>query len=644
MSFAGKVWRLLVGIKDGLALCFLLLFFSLVFAALRSAPAPAQVREGALLLDLDGSLAEEVAAADPLAGLLSSAVPTRQYAARDLVRVIDAATTDDKIKAIALDLTTFTGGPHVTMQEVAEALGRFRAADKPVLAYGVAYTDDAMTLAAHASEVWIDPLGGAAILGPGGRNLYYGEALQRYGINAHIFKVGTFKSAVEPYSGSGMSDPARENATQYVTAIWEEWQAHLRQARPQVKLDQATTGLIDLLTAQGGNMARAAMAAGLADKIGTRDQWSVRVAEVAGEDAWDDRPGTFASTDFDTYFANLDPENPGGFTRSITGGDKVIGVITIAGEISDGSAGPGEAGAERIVGLLDDALNDDLAALVVRVDSPGGTVTGSESIRRAIMRLKDQGIPVAVSMGNYAASGGYWVATPADRIFAQPETITGSIGVFSVIPTFETVLAEYGVRSDGVTTTPLSGQPDLLGGLTPEAEALLQAETAAIYDRFLTLVAESRNLTKARADELGQGRVWTGGTARQLGLVDQFGDLNDALAWAADEADLADGSWHAKYLVSPPDPWDEMVAGLLGGGSAAPAGRGPELVSVTGLMASREQQALARVVGDLQRMIAQPGARVLCLECMATDASRPAPRQSADAGLWQLLAMRIFAH
>lgn len=643
MSFAGKVWRLLVGIKDGLALCFLLLFFTLLFAALRAAPAPAQVRDGALLLELDGSLAEEVAPADPLEGLLSSAIPTRQYAARDLVRAIDEATTDERIKAIALDLTSFTGGPHVSVQEVAEALGRFRAADKPVLAFGVAYADDAVALAGHASEVWVDPLGGAAILGPGGSNLYFGEALQRYGVTAHIFKVGTFKSAVEPYSGSGMSEPARENATQYITAIWEEWQAHLRQARPQVRIDQATTGLVDLMAAQG-NLARASMAAGLVDKIGTRDQWAARVAEVAGEDAWDDRPGAFASTDYDTYFANLEPLDGGSGLRSLTGGgSKAIGVITIAGEISDGSAGPGEAGAERIVGLLDDALDDDLAALVVRVDSPGGSVTGSEAIRRAIMRFKDKGIPIAVSMGNYAASGGYWVSTPADRIFAQPETITGSIGVFSVIPTFETVLGQYGVRSDGVTTTPLSGQPDLLGGLSPEAQALLQAETAAIYDTFLGLVAQSRNITRARADELGQGRVWTGGTARQLGLVDQFGGLDDALAWAAGEADLAEGSWHAKFLVSPPDPWDEMIAGLVGGRSS-PAGSGPDLVSVSGLMATRQQQALARAVADMERLIARPGARVLCMECLATDGSRPAPRAIADGSLWQMLATRFFAH
>jgi protease IV len=642
MSFAGKVWRLLVGIKDGLALSFLLLFFVLVFGALRSAPAPAQVREGALLLDLDGSIAEEVAPADPFAGILSSAVPSRQFAARDMVRAIDAAATDERIKAIALDLTTFTGGAHVTLQEVAEALGRFRAADKPVFAYSVAYTDDAMTLAAHASEIWVDPLGGAALRGPGGTNMYYGAALERFGITAHIFKVGTFKSAVEPYSESGMSDPARENATQYITAVWEEWQAHLRAARPQARVDQATTGIVQLLEANGGNMARAALSAGLADTIGTRDEWATRVAEVAGKDEWaDERPGTFASTDFDTFFANLDPEGADGGLRSLTGGSKPIGVVTIAGEISDGSAGPGEAGADRIVALLDDALGDDLAALVVRVDSPGGTVTGSEAIRRAIMRFKDKDIPIAVSMGNYAASGGYWVATPADRIFAQPETITGSIGVFSVVPTFERVLANYGVNSDGVTTTPLSGQPDFTGGLSPEASALLQAQTAAIYDQFLTLVAESRNVTKARADELGQGRVWTGGTARQLGLVDQFGDLDDALAWAATQAGLEEGDWHPQYLVSPPDPWDAMIASVLGGGVTA---KGPELVSLTGLMAQHEQGTLATLVRDLDRLIAQPGTRVLCLECVTGDPAYSAPPAAAPHGVWQALATRFFAH
>src|SRR5690606_2728650 len=194
---------------------------------------------------------------------------------------------------------------------------------------------------------------------------------------------------------------------------------------------------------------------------------------------------------------------------------------------SDGRAGPGEAGAQRIGKLLDDALDDDLKALVVRVDSPGGTVTGSEAIRRAILRHKANGIPLVASMGNVSASGGYWVSTPAERIFAEPETITGSIGIFGVDPTFEALLAEWGVTTDGVKTTPLSGQPDLLAGFSPETEAVLQATVESGYERFLGLVAQSRRISRDRADELGQGRLWDGGAARQLGLVDQFGGLDD---------------------------------------------------------------------------------------------------------------------
>src|SRR5690606_1458827 len=210
---------------------------------------------------------------------------------------------------------------------------------------------------------------------------------------------------------------------------------------------------------------------------------------------------------------------------------KPIGVVTIAGEIVDGRSGPGVAGGERIAELLDNALQRDLAGLVVRVDSPGGTVTAAEEIRRALLRHKAKRIPVAVSMANVAASGGYWVATPADRIFAEPETITGSIGVFSVIPTFENTLARYGVTTDGVRTTPLSGQPDLAAGFTPETDAVLQATVEDIYRRFVGMVAEARGKSPAEIDGIAQGRVWDGGTARQIGLVDQFGGLDAALEW-----------------------------------------------------------------------------------------------------------------
>ncbi|KRA82656.1 signal peptide peptidase SppA [Altererythrobacter sp. Root672] len=615
MSFAGKVWRLLVGIKDALALLFLLLFFAGVFAILNSRPSPGVVREGALLLDLDGAVVEEVSPVDPLTWLLSSAVPTQEFAARDVVRAIDEAAKDKRIKAIALDLSTFLGGGHVHMQEIGEALDRFRTTKKPVLAYAVAYSDDSMMLAAHASEVWVDPMGGAAITGPGGERLYYAGLLERLKVNAHVFRVGTYKSAVEPYLLGGMSPEARENYEQLYGSLWQEWQANVRQARPQANISMATTDIPAWLTASKGDLAAAAVAAGLVDRTGTRTEWGERVAQIVGEDDWDDTPGAFANTDFEAWHASIDRETPGA----------KIGVITIAGEISDGMAGPGEAGAQRIVELLDEALDDDLKALVVRVDSPGGTVTGSEAIRRAILRHKARNIPVVVSMGNVAASGGYWVSTPADRIFAEPETITGSIGIFGVLPTFEDALAQFGVTTDGVKTTPLSGQPDLFAGLTPEAEAVLQATVESGYERFISLVAESRGITRERADELGQGRVWDGGSARQLGLVDQFGDLDAAIEWAAKQAQLKKGNWHADYLGRDVDPFASVLERIL-----QVEGREAQSNDMFAFFARNDRQLGARIISDLQGLLEVRGAQARCLECPAPAA--PLRRVTLDAG------------
>ena len=623
MAFAGKVWRLLVGIKDALALLFLLLFFLALFAVLSARPNPGVVREGALLLELDGSVVEEVSPIDPFTALLSQSLPTTEYAARDLVRAIDGAASDDRIKAIALDMSTFLGGGQVHMQEVGAALDRFRQADKPVIAFGVAYTDDAVMLAAHASEVWIDPMGGAVVRGPGGSNLYYGDALERFDIKANVFRVGTYKSAVEPYIANEMSPDARENAQAYVSSLWEEWQADVKTARPKANLDAATTGLADMVQQSGGDMAQVALKTGLADRIGTREEWGKRVAQVAGEDEWDDLPGAFAHTEYDPWLADTDSEAG----VSLAGGKPKIGVVTIAGAITDGEAGPGSAGAARIEKLLDDALDDDLKALVVRVDSPGGTVTGSETIRRAIMRHKAKNIPVIASFGNVAASGGYWIATAADTIVAEPESITGSIGVFLVVPSFEGLLAEYGVSSDGVKTTPLSGQPDLLGGLSPEVSSLLQSETESTYGRFLSLVAKSRGISRAKADELAQGRVYAGGTARQLGLVDRFGDIDTALALAAEAAQLKEGDWQANYLGEEADPYAPMIARLLG--SDAETRAAP---SVAEALVGNERSVLARILADLDGVMQARGVQALCLECQPSPAPPRAQRESTNFG------------
>ncbi len=545
MSFARKVWKLLVAVKDGLALVFLLLFFFMLYAVLTARPSPGSVHNGALLLKLEGSIVEEPHHVDPFRQLLSDDAPVAEYRARDVVHALRTAATDDRIKAVVFDLSRFTGAGLVHLQEIGQAIDEVRAAKKPVLTYAVGYDDDGLLIAAHASEAWVDPMGGAFVMGPGGNHLYYARLLDRLKVTAHVFRVGTYKSAVEPFIRNDQSPESREAAQALYGALWQAWKADVARVRPKANIALVTSDPTGWLRASGGDMARAAQSAGLVDRIGNDVDFGKRVAEIVGADKSDSHPGSYVHTHLRAWLAANKPASHG----------KAIGVVTIAGEIVDGKDGPGTAGGDRIAGLLDDAQDKDLAALVIRIDSPGGSVLASERIRAAIERHKARGIPIVVSMANLAASGGYWVSTPGTRVFAEPATITGSIGIFAVVPTFEKALGEYGVSSDGVHTTPLSGQPDLAGGLSPEVSAMIQANIENGYARFLALVGKARGRTPAQIDAIAQGRVWDGGTARQNGLVDQFGDLQDALDYAAGAAKLKKGDWHPVYLSEKPSAW-----------------------------------------------------------------------------------------
>ncbi|MGY8973836.1 MAG: signal peptide peptidase SppA [Sphingomonadales bacterium] len=623
MQFAGKVWRLLVGIKDGLVLLFMLLFFSALFAVLTARPSPAAVRDGALLLDLNGVVVEERTRIDPLEALLSGQTPMGEYQARDLVHALDEAAGDERISAVVLDLDRFVGGGQVHLQEIGEALDRVRAAEKPVLAYATAYGDDGMLLAAHASEVWVNPLGGAIVAGPGGERLYYAGLLDRLKVNARVYKVGEYKSAVEPYSRADMSDPARENARALYETLWEEYRANLKKARPAADIERITTQPVAWIDAADGDLATAALQAGLVDEIGTRADFVQRVVELVGEDEWDDGANAYPHTRLAVWLEDNPLPTPG----------RPIGVITVAGEIVDGEAGPGVAGGDRIAALLDEALEDELAGLVVRVDSPGGSVLASELIRDAVLRHKAQDIPIAVSMANVAASGGYWVSTPADRIFAEPETITGSIGIFAVIPTFEETAAAAGVTSDGVRTTPLSGQPDLIGGFTPETDAILQAFIENGYEDFLDRVGEARGMTRDQADAVGQGRVWDGGTARQLRLVDEYGGMEEALAWTAAQADLG-SDWHVVYLGTNPSTYDTLLRQwLIGDGEEAGSGG-----DVFARMARGQASVVTQVAADADRLLGAKGAQAYCLACPAPDAGQ-SQAKAPDGWLARIVAL-----
>jgi protease IV len=618
MEFASKAWRILVAIKDGLVLLFMLLFFLVLFSVLSSrSGAVKPVTEGALLLKLNGAVVEEPAEIDPVSVLLSQQVPMKQFAARDIVTGLRGAAKDDRIKAVVLDLSRFVGGGQVHLQEIGQALDGVRAAKKPVLVFADLYGDDSLLLAAHASESWIDPMGAAIIQGPGGKNLYFGRLLEKLKIDARIFRVGTFKSAVEPYIRNDQSPEAREASAALYGALWENWKADVSKVRPKANIALAAGDPEGWIKASNGDTAKAALAAGLVDKIGDQVDFGKRVAEIVGEDVRDERPGKFANTSLNTWTAANPAEKPG----------KPIAVVTIAGVIMDGNQGPGTASGDRIAKLLDKELAKEPAALVVRVDSPGGSVTASEKIRTAIERYKAKKIPVVVSMANLAASGGYWVATPGTRLFAEPSTITGSIGIFAVVPSFERLAADWGVSTDGVQTTPLSGEPDLIGGMSPAFTSVLQSNIEQRYADFLNLVGKARGKTAAEVDAMAQGRVWDGGTARQKGLVDEFGGLDEALAYAAKAAKLEPDGWHAAYLGEPAGGFGGRLKKLFGDdedeATDSPMGAGPgsDAHDLAGLFAAQQRMEIGRALASADMLLTRPGVRAYCLECPVASAA-----------------------
>jgi protease-4 len=620
MRFVGAIWKLLVGIKDLLVLVFMLMFFALIYAGLSARPAP--IGEGVLALDLDGVIVEQPQRVDPFAELAGVGPMTREHAARDLVAALREARDDERIKAVALDLDGFLGGGQAGLKGVAQALDEVRKSGKPVIAYATGYGDDAYQLAAHASEIWLPELGAVAVAGPGGNNLYFAGLLEKLGVTANVYRVGTYKSAVEPFTRSDMSPEARENAQALGDALLETWTEDVGRARPQARAGIAAilADPVAALTASGRTMSRAALDLKLVDRIGERRAFEQRLAGLGGEG--EDGRG-FKAVKLAPYVrhANDGPDGP-------------IGVVTIAGEIVDGKAGPGTAGGETIARAIEKGVEKgNLKALVVRVDSPGGSALASERIRQALLAAKAEDLPVVVSMGSVAASGGYWVTTPADFIYAEPSTITGSIGVFGLLPSFEGSLAKLGIGADGIKTSPLSGEPDLLKGPSDTADALIQAGVNQIYARFLGIVAEGRRKSPAEIDRIGQGRVWDGGTARQLGLVDGFGDMDEAIAKAAELARLDEDQRGLTYLEEGPDAWEGLLAGLAEGDEeeSVPAD------AFAGLSPA-PQALIVRALADLERIVAGPSIQARCLDCPPTPRALPA---RANAGGWRewLLAL-----
>ncbi|MGE0622593.1 MAG: signal peptide peptidase SppA [Pseudomonadales bacterium] len=506
---------------------FVLLLLAVV-VALFSDGRPSVPDGAALLINARGSVVDQKSPVDPLAHFLAPDAPGETELG-EITRAIRSAATDDRIRLAVLDLdeTELGAGQAVV---IGEALREFQSAGKQVVAYGAGFGQSQYLLASYADAVYMHPMGQMILPGYGAYQLYFKELLDKLDIRMHIFRAGKYKEFVEPYLRSDMSEEAREANRSLVGELWDYFASRViaNRSLPAGDFERFTQDLATELPRMG-DLATAALEHHLVDELLNLDEVRARVADEVGvgED------GDFRRINLDSYLAAIGPP-PGRHTNAIA-------VITAEGPILMGRQSQGVIAADTVMSLIRQARQDDaVRALVLRVNSPGGSAFAAEMIRQELELFQLTGRPLVVSMGNVAASGGYWIAATADRILAGPTTVTGSIGVFGLFPTFEETLAGIGVRTDGVGTTPLSSALNPFTALPEDMAAILQQSTEQTYTQFVNLVARGRDMTPDAVDAVAQGRVWTGARAAALGLVDELGGVEDAIRAAAELADISD--------------------------------------------------------------------------------------------------------
>jgi protease-4 len=551
-AFFSGLWRGLDGLRKVLHLIVLLAIVALVIGLTRVG-VPRIPAAAALLVAPEGTLVEQLSG-DPLDRAVAQARGDghTEVLLWDLTDSIRAAAADKRIKAVALDLDKFEGATLPTMQEVGSALREFRASGKKVIAYGTALTQAPYYLAAQADEVDLDPMGFVLIDGYDRYRTYLKDVLDKLGVDINVFRVGAFKSAVEEFTRTSMSPEDREESRAYLTALWSSYQADVSAARKlaPAALSDYVGSFARTVPAASGNAPQVALQAKLVTAVVSKPDVEKRLIELVGED---DTTGSFRSVSVAEYLRYARAQK-----KLHAAGKPRIGVIVAEGEILDGEQPPGTIGGDSTAHLIREArLDKDVKALVLRVDSPGGSVLASEEIYRELTALRAAGKPLVVSMSGYAASGGYYISAPADEIWASPATITGSIGIFAIIPTFDKTLGKVGVSVDGVGTTPLSGQLRIDRPLGDAARTLLQAGVSRGYEEFLARVADGRKKTRDQVNEIAQGRVWAGTDAQRLGLVDHLGSFDDAVRAAAQRAKLTS---YATEILEPELTWAEQLA------------------------------------------------------------------------------------
>ena len=551
------VWYALDGLRKILHLIVLLALFGALLAASQT-ELPYVPDQAALVLAPQGRIVEQLSG-DALDRAFSraSGEDGAQSRFRDLVDVVDEARDDDRIKALVLDLEDLEGAGLPLLQDLAQSIRWFRESGKKVYAYGESYSQRQYFLAAQADEVYLDPMGYVLLDGYGYYRTYFRGTLDKLAVDVNVFKAGSHKSAPDEWTRADMSAEDRENAEVWIGALWDGYKADVAAARKlepnliQAYSDEAAEGV----KATGGDLAQYALARGLVDGLKTRQEFEAIVAKVAGED---DETG-YSAVDWRGYLPYVRSEE-----AMKEHGDQAVGIVVASGEILDGDQSPGTVGGDTLAKLLRKArMDDDISAVVLRIDSPGGSIMASEVIRREVAALRAAGKPVVASMGTVAASGGYYIAMDADKILAAPTTITGSIGVFAVIPTFQRTLDKIGVTNDGFGTTRLSGQSELDRGLGPDSKVILQASVEHAYRSFVESVAEARKRRFDEIDSLAQGRVWIGEDAKAAGIIDDLGNVDDAIAEAAKLAKLGD-DYDVRWMEQELSWREELVMHLRG--------------------------------------------------------------------------------
>ncbi|MFC2144370.1 signal peptide peptidase SppA [Acidobacteriota bacterium] len=476
---------------------------------------------------------------------------------KDVTDAIEAAKDDDRVQALVLDLSAFGGGRMTKLQDVRDAIVDFKTSGKKVVAVSDFYEQDAYYLAANADEILVNKMGGVVLYGFGRYKMYYKEGIDRLGLDVHVFRVGEYKSAVEPYLRNDMSPQAKEANLEWLGDLWRIYLEDIAAARGMAieQLEEYANEFPRLIEEANGDTAKAALDFGLVDQGLTRIEVREHLIELVGED---EDTNSYNRIAFSEYLEALDEDRFGRKAK----GDRV-GVVVARGTILDGSHPAGTIGGDSTAALIRQARNDDdIKAIVLRVDSGGGSAFASEIIRRECEKARADGKPVIASMGSVAASGGFWISTSSDQIWAYPSTITGSIGIFGMIPTYQRPLAKHlGVRVDGVSTAPLAGvRPDR--ELPEEVGQVIQTMIDQGYREFLDRVAESRGMTPEEVDLIARGRVWSGEDAYEHGLVDNLGDLDDAIAAAAELAELGD-EYEVTYIEKEVKFKDKMLNELM---------------------------------------------------------------------------------